>query len=72
MQMVHIEDRYISEDGTIDLASAVKDANGLAILGIFFYVDPKKPQVYNQLNFIVDISDSVSTLLERDEWINIL
>ena len=45
MQMVHIEDRYVDSDGTYDWEGALADPNGLAILAIFFAVDPKKPQV---------------------------
>ena len=43
--MVHIEDRYIDSEGTYDWEGALADPNGLAILAIFFAVDPKKPQV---------------------------
>ena len=43
--MVHIEDKYIDSEGTYDLGGALADPNGLAVLGIFFNVDPKKPQV---------------------------
>ena len=51
MHMVHIEDRYINAEGTYDLHGALADPNGLAVLGIFFDADPKKPQV-NQQNTI--------------------
>ena len=55
--MVHIEDKYIDSEGTFDLTSALGDPNGLAVLGIFFDVDPKKPQVNQQIPFsaILDI-----------------
>ena len=49
--MVHIEDKYIDSEGTFDLTSALGDPNGLAVLGIFFDVDPKKPQVKQQVPF---------------------
>ena len=49
--MVHIEDRYIDSDGTFDLTAALGDPNGLAVLGIFFDVDPKKPQVNSPILF---------------------
>ena len=48
MHMVHIEDKYIDAEGTYDMDGALGDPNGLAILGIFFDVDPKKPQVSQQ------------------------
>ena len=48
MHMVHIEDKYIDAEGTYDMDGALADPNGLAILGIFFDVDPKKPQVNQQ------------------------
>ena len=51
MHMVHIEDRYIDSDGTYDWNGALADANGLAVLGIFFNVDPKKPQVNRPILF---------------------
>ena len=51
MHMVHIEDKYIDSEGTFDLDGALADPNGLAVLGIFFNVDPKKPQVNQQILF---------------------
>ena len=49
--MVHIEDRYIDSEGTFDFGGALSDPNALAVLGIFFDVDPKKPQVSQQVAF---------------------
>ena len=49
--MVHIEDKYIDSEGTYDLDGALADPNGLAVLGIFFDVDPKKPQVNQRLQY---------------------
>ena len=54
MHMVHIEDKYIDAEGTYDMDGALADPNGLAVLGIFFDVDPKKPQV-NQQNTMSDV-----------------
>ena len=51
MHMVHVEDQFIAADGTIDAGSAVADPKGLAVLGIFFKVDPSKPQVCLNLKF---------------------
>ena len=51
MHMVHIEDKYIDSDGTYDWDGALADPNGLAVLGIFFNVDPKKPQVNRPILF---------------------
>ena len=47
MQMVHIEDKFIEDDGTIMWGKAKKAKHGVAILSISFYVDPSKPQVIN-------------------------
>ena len=43
--MVHIEDKYVKADGSLDTAGALADGSGLAVLGIFFRVDNMKPQV---------------------------
>ena len=43
--MVHVEDKYVGADGTIDVTGATSDGSGLAVLGIFFRVDNMKPQV---------------------------
>ena len=53
MHMIHVEDRFISKDGKVDFASAAENPYGLAILGILFNVDPKKPQVCGNLAFIL-------------------
>ena len=45
MHMVHIEDKYIDATGVYDIASAKEDPMGLAVMGFFFEVDNKKPQV---------------------------
>ena len=49
MQMVHVEDSFIEEDGTIMWGKAKKAKWGVAILSIRFYVDNTKPQVTNFL-----------------------
>lgn len=54
MHMVHVEDEFIGEDGTIDWAGALEDPAGLAVLGIFFKVDPMKPQNQEPLEVIDD------------------
>lgn len=54
MHMVHVEDQFIAADGTIDAGSAVADPKGLAVLGIFFKVDPSKPQNQEPLETIDD------------------
>ena len=45
VHMVHVEDKYVGADGTIDVTGATSDGSGLAVLGIFFRVDNMKPQV---------------------------
>ena len=50
--MVHIEDKYINKTTKeYDWDGALADPNGLAVLGIFFNVDPKKPQVLQPILF---------------------
>ena len=45
VHLVHVEDKYIGADGTVDADGAFADGSGLAVLGIFFRVDNMKPQV---------------------------
>ena len=45
MQMVHIEDKCIEEDGKVNWNKARKLKHGIAILSILFEVDNSKPQV---------------------------
>ena len=46
MHMVHVEDKFVDfSTGEVDLAGALEDPLGLAVLGIFFEVDNTKPQV---------------------------
>jgi len=56
MQMVHIEDKFIEDDGTIMWGKAKKAKHGVAILSISFYVDPSKPQNQEPLS---DVDDEV-------------
>ena len=45
MQMIHIEDEFISDAGRIKFTKAFKSPLGVAILSVFFRVDDRKPQV---------------------------
>ena len=45
MQMVHIEDNFVEDDGSLNLAGARGAKHGFAILSILFRIDPRKPQV---------------------------
>jgi len=54
MHMVHVEDRFIGKNGQVDAAGAVGNKFGLAVLGIFFHVDPTKPQNQEPLSEIDD------------------
>lgn len=54
MQMVHIEDKFVSKDGTVDLKSAKASKHGFAILSILFYIDPSKPQNQEPLSSVDD------------------
>ena len=45
MQMVHVEDRYIEDDGKVMWNKARKAKHGVAILSILFYVDNNANQV---------------------------
>lgn len=44
MQMIHIEDEFISVTGRIKFVKAFKSPLGVAILSVFFRVDDRKPQ----------------------------
>ena len=35
LHMVHVKEDYVSEDGTVDLDSALMAEDGLAVFGIF-------------------------------------
>lgn len=54
MHMVHIEDQFIKPDGTVDFDAAKQDKYGIAVLGIFFEVQPKKTQNMEPLEKIDD------------------
>jgi carbonic anhydrase len=54
MQMVHIEDKFVAKDGTVDLKAAKDSAHGFAILSILFYIDPTKPQNQEPLSAVDD------------------
>ena len=53
MHMVHVEDRFIGKNGQVDAAGAVGNKFGLAVLGIFFHVDPTKPQVKSVISYFM-------------------
>merc|ERR1719251_229738 len=54
MHMVHVEDRFVGPKGAVDAAAATSHKHGLAVLGIFFHVDPTKPQNQEPLSQIDD------------------
>ena len=43
--MVHVEDKFIGPKGLVDSNAAVAAKHGIAVLGIFFFIDNSKPQV---------------------------
>ena len=43
--MVHVEDNFIGPKGLVKIGDAAAAKHGLAVLGIFFYIDNSKPQV---------------------------
>ena len=45
MHMVHVEDNFIGPKGLVNIADAAAAKHGLAVLGIFFFIDNSKPQV---------------------------
>ena len=47
MHMVHVEDNFIGPKGLVKIGDAAAAKHGLAVLGIFFYIDNTKPQVNN-------------------------
>ena len=65
MHMVHVNGQFIGADGTVDIGAAATDPLGLAVLGIFFKVDPKKPQVCLnvKLTFVFKIYRKKNTIL---------
>jgi carbonic anhydrase len=54
MHMVHVEDQFIAEDGTVDWASATKDPWGLAVLSVLFKVVHWKAQNMEPLEKVDD------------------
>jgi hypothetical protein len=44
MHMVHVEDKFVNASGEIDWAGAKADSVGIAVLAVFFKVDPIKPE----------------------------
>ena len=45
MQMIHVENEFIGDDGKVDMDAAGANPTGLAILSVMFCVDNKKTQV---------------------------
>ena len=37
--MVHVEQRFVKPDGTVDVKNAVKDPLGVAVLGMMFNIE---------------------------------
>merc|ERR1711962_311854 len=54
MQMVHIEDKCIEEDGKVNWNKARKLKHGIAILSILFRIDNSKPQNQEPLSQLDD------------------
>jgi len=54
MQMVHVEDKFIEDDGSINLKDARNSPYGFAILSILFYIDDSKPQNQEPLSAVDD------------------
>jgi len=54
MQMVHIEDNFVEDDGSLNLAGARGAKHGFAILSILFRIDPRKPQNQEPLSEVDD------------------
>lgn len=54
MHLIHIEDRYINDEGKVDFAAAANDAHGLSVLAVLFKVDNNKPQNQEPLETIDD------------------
>jgi len=54
MHMVHVEDRFIKPDGTVDFASAKANSHGIAILSVLFHVNPNKVQNAQPLQKVDD------------------
>jgi len=54
MHMVHVEDNFIGPKGLVNVGKAAAAKHGLAVLGIFFYIDNTKPQNQEPLSVIDD------------------
>jgi len=54
MHMVHVEDNFIGPKGLVNIGDAAAAKHGLAVLGIFFYIDNTKPQNQEPLSAIDD------------------
>merc|ERR1712198_94497 len=54
MHMVHVEDNFIGPKGLVNVGKAAAAKHGLAVLGIFFYIDNSKPQNQEPLSVIDD------------------
>merc|ERR1712198_582329 len=47
MHMVHVEDNFIGPKGLVNVGKAAAAKHGLAVLGIFFYIDNTNPKIKN-------------------------
>jgi len=69
VHLVHVNAQFIEDDGTVDIASAAANPDGLAVIGIFFKVDPKKSQNAKPLSDVDDAAwqfhDSLKGLKKR-------
>merc|ERR1719438_449735 len=54
MHMVHVEDNFIGPKGLVKIGDAAAAKHGLAVLGIFFFIDNSKPQNQAPLSAIDD------------------
>ena len=68
MQMIHVENEFIGDDGKVDMDAAGANPTGLAILSVMFCVDNKKTQVSlimknNKLLNKIQIYNSIARLL---------
>jgi len=52
--MVHVEDKFIGPAGLVNVGDAVAAKHGIAVLGIFFFIDNSKPQNQEPLSAIDD------------------
>jgi len=59
MHMVHVNKKFVDDSGCVDWTGATTDPKGLAVLGIFFCIDPDRHKNQNPLSYVSDVASGV-------------